>query len=166
MKNHLPVIGLMGLMITQWSQSHAAEINTKDVIAIHESFIDAIKDRDFTVYEKYLHKDTKIFVDLDPAPGNELQRIELDEFKELALMSLQLADEIDVVEDLIKVDHNKQNNEVAIYSRSTVNMTMMGTHITEIAEGITVYGVREGSIKILSISDQVIESSIKKATND
>ena len=161
MNKHVPVIGLMGLMLTPMSHSQTTELSREAVIAIHQEFVDAVHDRNFSVYEKYLDANTEIFVDMDPAPGNELIKVELKEFKELALMSLQLAEEIEVVDDLLDVSINAQKNQATIRSRTTANITMLGTKITEISEGETVYGIRDGAIKVFKVSDEVLSHSIK-----
>ncbi|MFC3192827.1 nuclear transport factor 2 family protein [Marinicella sediminis] len=160
MKNHAPVSGLlMGLLMSPLSSAQTTEITKERVIAIHESFIQAMHNRDFSVYEPFLFEGTQVYVDLDPAPDNELQKLALKDFRQLAEMSLQMVEELNIEDELLTIEINASGDQATLISKSTIQMSMLGTEVTEVSRGTTVYGLIDGAIKILSISDEIISTT-------
>ncbi len=160
MKTHTTlIIFLIGIMLPTIGMSQSTGLSKEQIIAIHDSFIVAFEQRDFSVYEKYLYADSQIYMDMDPAKDNELVKIELDDFKKIAAMSLQMAEQIDIADELLSVEINTEKNQATVVSKSTVSMSILGTNITEISKGTTVYGLVDGEIKIKSISDEMISST-------
>ena len=117
-----------------------------------------MENKNFQAYDQYLFDGTEIFIDLDPAPNNPLEKVALNDFRMLAMMSLQMADEISIEDEILSINVNP--DEISLTSKSTVIISMMGERVTEVSEGTTVYGLVNGEIKILSMSSEIIASSM------
>jgi len=160
MKKQYPVIGLVfGLMMSHVNAKQATQITRQQVIAINESFVAAMRQKNFAVYEKYLHENTVIYLDFEPGVDNEPVQVKVSEFKMLAQMSMQMTDAIQVDDDVLSVTVDPQNNQVTLVSRSTVQMDMKGTRVTDVSEGTTVFGLIDGQIKILSVHSTLLSST-------
>ncbi|WP_223787406.1 nuclear transport factor 2 family protein [Marinicella meishanensis] len=160
MKKQYPVIGLVfGLMISHVNASQATQITKQQVIAINDSFVTGMREKDFSVYEKYLHESTLIYLDFEPGVDNKPVQVKLSEFKMLAQMSMRMTDDIQVDDEVLSVTVDRQNNQVTLVSKSTVTMDMMGTRVTDVSEGTTVFGLINGQIKILSVHSTLLSST-------
>lgn len=159
MKNLTPVTGLLcSLLISPVNAAQATDLTRERVVEINGTLIKAMENKNFQAYDQYLFDGTEIFIDLDPAPNNPLQKVALKDFRMLAMMSLQMADEISIEDEILSINVNP--DEISLTSKSTVIISMMGERVTEVSEGTTVYGLVNGEIKILSMSSEIITSSM------
>ena len=159
MKNLTPVTGMLcSLLISPVQAASANELTRERVVEINGALIAAMEDKNFAAYDQYLYDGTEVWIDLDPAPDNELKKVPLKDFRMLAMMSLQMADEIIIEDEILSIQVNPE--DISLTSKSTVTISMMGEQVIEVSEGTTVYGLINGEIKILSMSSEMIASSM------
>jgi len=125
---------------------------------ISREIVQAMKDKDFSVVEKYMYPGSKIVVDMDPANNRGEKEISYDEFMKLTKMGMEMMGDIEIHDELISISIDKAKNQGTIEEKTIAVMDMMGMKIEDISISKTTYGVVSGQIKVLSQEDQLISS--------
>ena len=118
----------------------------------------ALRDSDMSVLEKYLHRDSRIVIDVDPAVNAGQHEIGYDEYMALSQMSMQVMESVDIHDEIISISVDEANNEATIEEKTTALVEAMGMKIKDVSLTKTTYGVIDGQIKVLSTEDQLISS--------
>ncbi len=118
----------------------------------------ALRDSDMSVLEKYLHRDSRIVIDVDPAVNAGQHQISYDEYMALSQMSMQVMDNVEIHDEIIAISVDEANNEATIEEKTTALIEAMGMKIKDVSLTKTTYGVIDGQIKVLSTEDQLISS--------
>lgn len=148
------------LALTLFSSSLYADpvLTEQKVKDISKEMVQAIKDKDFSVMEKYMYPGSKITVDLDPANNRGEKEVSYEEFMMLTKMSMQMMGDAEIHDELLSISVDKEKNQATIEEKTTIVMEMMGMTLEDISIGKTTYGVIDGQIKVLSTEDQLISS--------
>ncbi len=137
----------------------ANPVLTEDTVrGISAEVAQAMRDKDMSVIEKYMHPDSRIVIDLDPDLNAGQQEIRYEEFMMLSQMSMQAIEDIEVHDEVLSVSIDEANNQATIEEKTTATVTMMGMKMKDVSLTKTTYGVIDGQIKVLSTEDQLISS--------
>ncbi len=160
MKNTIHSISIIVLtLMASACHQHRSLLNSNNIRAINTELTDSFLQGDLSVIEKYLYHGTEIFIDLDPDPNQGLAQISLKEFRELAKMSLELIDDMEINEEIISIEIDSENDQATLVLKSHASTSIMGMTITENSISTTVFGLINGEIKILKTSDELISMS-------
>lgn len=133
-------------------------VDESTVRGISAELAQGLRDSDITVLKKYLHRDSRIIIDLDPAVNSGQQEIGYDQFIALSEMSLQMMESVDIHDEVLSVSVDEANNEATIEEKTTAIIEAMGMKLKDVSLTTTTYGVIDGQIKVLSTEDQLISS--------
>lgn len=149
---------LVALALTPLSGLANPVLDEATVRGISAEVAQALRESDMSVLEKYLHSDSRIVIDLDPAINRGQQQISYDEYMALAAMSMQVMQSVDIHDEIISVSVDAANNEATIEEKTTAIIEAMGMTIKDVSLTKTTYGVIDGHIKVLSTEDQLLSS--------
>ena len=135
-------------------------VDEATVRAISNEIADAVRNGDVAVFKKYLHPDSRIVVDLDPAINSGQQEIAYNEFMALTEMSMQAMESIDLHDEVISVSVDEAKNQATIEEKTIATVEMMGIKMKDVSLTKTTYGVIDGQIKVLSTEDNLISSEM------
>ncbi len=133
-------------------------LDEETVKAISQELAQAIKSGDMAVFEKYMHPDSKIVVDMDPANGAGEMEIGYEEFMALTGIAMQAMGSAEIHDELISINVNEARNEATIKEKTTATIEMLGIKMRDVSINETTYGIIDGQIKVLSTQDQLISS--------
>jgi hypothetical protein len=133
-------------------------VNAETVRAISAELVQAAKDKNISIVEKYMYPGSIIIVDLDPDPNGGESQIGYDEYIKLTQMGFGLVENPVVHVEELSLSVDEENNQATIEEKSSVNYEMMGMKVQDVSVGKTTYGVVNGEIKVLKFSDQLISS--------
>jgi len=133
-------------------------LDEKTVRGISAELAQGLRDSDITVLEKYLHRDSRIVIDLDPALNSGQQEVSYDDFMTLAQMSMQAFEDVKIHDEVLSVSVDKAKNQATIEEKTTAIIQAMGMTIKDVSLTKTTYGVIDGQIKVLSTEDQLLSS--------
>lgn len=128
------------------------------VRAIAREIAQAVRDMDISVLKKYLHPESRIVVDLDPALNSGQKEISYDEYMALTEMSFQYMQGLELHDEVLSVSVDEANNRATIEEKTIATIDMMGVKMQDISLSTTTYGVIDGQIKVLSSEGQMISS--------
>jgi hypothetical protein len=129
------------------------------VLAIGEEFKVAMKNKDISVFEKYLYTGSKIIIDMDPANNRGEKEIPYDDYIKLMKMSFDMMGDGIVTDELLSLSINKEKNEAVIEQKTTALIEMMGMKMEDVSINKTTLGIIKGEIKVLSTQDQLVSNS-------
>ncbi len=137
-------------------------LNEELVKAISSEMTMAVKNNDFSIIEKYMHPESKIIIDMDPANNSGEKEIGYDEFMQLTKMSMAAMKNPEIDDELISIHVDKERNEATIVEKTTAIVEMLGMKMKDVSINKTTYGIINGEIKILSTEDQLISTGLIK----
>ncbi|WP_395373676.1 hypothetical protein [Marinicella sp. W31] len=130
---------------------------------IVEEISNAAKDKDITPMQKYMYEGTVITIDMDLHPDRgEIDMAYDDNFVQLAEMAMKMSTSWDYQNEVVSIDVDPSKNLATVKEKSSLTYTIMGETIHEISTTITIYGVVDGEIKILTTKEKLINSEMLK----
>ncbi len=135
-------------------------VDEETVRAISKEIADAVRNGDVAAIGKYLHPDSRIVVDLDPALNSGQMEIPYEEFMALTEMSMQAMESIDLHDEIISVSVDEAKNQATIEEKMIATVEMMGMKMKDVSLSKTTYGVIDGQIKVVSTEDQLLSSEL------
>lgn len=133
-------------------------LSEAQVTTIHKKITQGFLEGDLSFIDKYLYPGTKIFVDLDPSPSAGEKEVSMQEYRGMLEMGMQMMEDAEVDEQILKVTTDKDRNTVTIESKTIAQMTMMGIPMEDVSISTTVYGVVNNQIKVLEARDTIIST--------
>ena len=151
---------ILALMLTTGIAIAYPIIDEAKVKEIGLEFKYSIKNKDFSIIEKYMYPGSKVVIDMDPANGRGEKEISYKKYMVLMKMSYQMMGESDIHEEILSISVDKAKNEATVEAKTTAILTMMGMKVEDVSINKTKYGVVNGEIKVLSTEDQLISSGV------
>ena len=151
---------ILALMLTTGIAIADPIIDEAKVKEIGLEFKYSIKNKDFSIIEKYMYPGSKVVIDMDPANGRGEKEISYKKYMVLMKMSYQMMGESDIHEEILSISVDKAKNEATVEAKTTAILTMMGMKVEDVSINKTKYGVVNGEIKVLSTEDQLISSGV------
>ncbi len=133
-------------------------VDEATVRAIAKEIAQGVRDTDISVLKKYLHPESRIVVDLDPALNSGKQEISYDEYMALTEMSFQFMAELELHDEVISVSVDEANNQATIEEKTIATVNMMGVKMQDVSLSKTTYGVIDGQIKVLYSEGELLSS--------
>lgn len=153
---------LFALLIASGSVFSDPVLDEAKVKEISEEFKQAMKNKDISVFEKYLYPGSKIIIDMDPKNNRGEKEISYDDYMKMAKMSLDMMSDSEIHDELLSITINKEMNEATIEEKTTAVVVMMGMKMEDISINQTTYGIVNGEIKVLVSQDQLISTGLVK----
>ena len=119
-------------------------VDKATVTAISEEILQAVKNGDVSVIEKYVY------------PGQ--MEIAYEEFMALTAMALPMMQDADIHNEILSISVDESSNQATIEEKTTAEVEMMGMRLRDVSISTTTYGVVDGRIRVISSEDQLISS--------
>lgn len=133
-------------------------LDENKVREISVEFTEGYKNKDISVFEKYMYSGTKIVIDMDPEYNAGEKEISYEEYLKLAKMSMKMMRDIELFEEVLSITVDSKNNQATIEEKTTVLMDMMGMAYKDVSISKTTYGIIDGSIKVISTEEMLVSS--------
>ncbi len=135
-------------------------IDEDAVRAISAETLQAAKDGDTSVIQKYFYSGSKIVIDLDPADDAGQSEIAYEEFVQLAEMGMEALSNAEFVVEITGIAVDEKKNQATVEETSTVVSQMMGVLLTQVSVTETLYGVVDGQIKVLEAVERLVSMDV------
>ena len=119
-----------------------------------------VEQTDFLVVEKYMHPDSKVVVDFDPAPNVGEKEMAYNDYMALTRTGFANMKDINVDVEILSIKINKAKNQGTIKEKISATMTMMGLRMRDVSVNKTTYGYIDGEIKVLSMHNTAISNEV------
>jgi hypothetical protein len=130
--------------------------------AISDELIQALRNGDISAFRKYLHPGSKLVVDLDPAPGTGQTEVSYADYMNMMEMTIGHMQGAEIYNELVSFSVNEAKGQATTHETTTTIVEMMGTKLKEVSTSKTVYGLIDGSIKVISSESELVSiESIK-----
>ena len=148
------------IAIASGSALAAPVINEDIVRAISAEMLQAAKDGDISVVEKYYYPGSKIVIDMDPADGVGQSEVGYEEFLQVAEMGMEALSNAEFLVEITGVIVDGRKNQATIKEMSTVVSEIMGVMLTQVSVTETLYGVVDDQIKVLETQEQLVSIDV------
>ncbi|WP_444932939.1 hypothetical protein [Microbulbifer sp. JTAC008] len=155
----IKTILLLNLLLISATLFAEITITEEKIKGISKEFAKAMQNNDLSAIDKYMHPNTKIIIDMDPASNRGEKEISYDDYMNLTKVSMQMMQDVEIHDELISISINKESNQGTIEEKTTVVASMMGMKIEDISINKTTYGIIDGQIKVLVSQGQLISSA-------
>lgn len=130
------------------------------VRAISAEILQAVKEGDTSILEKYFYPGSKIVIDTDPAPDAGQTEVSYEDFMAVAEMGMEAMRNSEYVVEITGVSVDEKRNQATIEETGTIVGEMMGIMLAQVSVSKTLYGVVGGEIKVLSSEEQLVSMDI------
>ena len=137
--------------------SFAETLLDKDnTAAINKEFMQAMKDKDLSIIQKYMYDGTKITVDLDPDENTGEKELTLEKYIDFTKRSIEKMGTSGVDVRLVSISFNEGRNQATLELKVKVVTKNMGSNFKFVSTKKTVLGIVDEEIKIISLKDHLI----------
>ena len=149
------------IMVLSSTDLHARMMIDENLVkSINQEMVEAIENRDITVLKKYLFDKSIVYLNMSPDISEAKTKIGSADYLKMTEMSFDLLDDTDVQTEILSIDVNKEDNTATIESMTTSSTEMFGSKTEDKYLSKVEYGVIKGQVKILSIDNSLVSSSI------
>ena len=126
------------------------------VRAISAEMLQAVKDNDMSIVEKYFYPGSKIVIDMDPADDAGETEISYKDSLLLAEMGMEVVNNAEYLVEITRIAVDEKKNQATLEEMSTVVSEMMGMMFAQVSVTETLFGVVDGEIKVLSTGEHLV----------
>lgn len=123
---------------------------------LNQSFIEG----DMSILRKYMHPDSRIVMDTDPAVNRGQVEVDYDSFMQLSEMAIQNMQDATVYDEVLSVSIDAEENQATIREKTIATVSMMGMTMRDVSISTTTYGIVDGEIKVLVVEDELISTEM------